>query len=69
MQVELLDAITQIKTELLLQNKCCKDFNVTERILENFNTSNMFQYSKHSKQSMKSNEEEAEEDLNLELFR
>jgi hypothetical protein len=36
MQLHLLDSIIRIRSELLLSQKCCNDFEPTQRMLDNF---------------------------------
>jgi hypothetical protein len=36
MQLNLLDAIVRVRAELLLSNKCCKDFTASPAMLQNF---------------------------------
>jgi sialic acid synthase SpsE len=36
MQLNLLDAIVRVRAELLLSNKCCKDFIASPEMLQNF---------------------------------
>lgn len=39
---EMLEAISRVRAHLQLQGKCCRDFRVTPRMLELFNTGNMY---------------------------
>ena len=36
MQLNLLDSITRIRAELLLSNRCCKNFTPSTKMMENF---------------------------------
>lgn len=42
LQIDMLDAIIRIRSHLQFQGKCCKDFKVTNRMLELFNSANMY---------------------------
>ncbi|KAK4313003.1 hypothetical protein Pmani_015614 [Petrolisthes manimaculis] len=42
LQTDMLNAIIRIRSHLQFQGKCCKDFKVTTRMLELFNSANMY---------------------------
>ena len=42
MQMHMLDALLRIKTDLYFQKKCCTSFEVTPRMLELFNSKDMY---------------------------
>jgi hypothetical protein len=62
MQLNLLDAIVRVRAELLLSNKCCKDFIAFPEMLKNFTSEKVCAVcSTHSS-------EEDSNDMDLELF-
>lgn len=42
LHTDMLDSIIRIRSHLQFQNKCCKDFKVTARMLQLFNAANMY---------------------------
>jgi hypothetical protein len=42
MQLNLLDAIVRVRAELLLSNKCCKDFIASLEMLKNFTSDKVY---------------------------
>ncbi len=42
MSPELLDSIIRTRSRLHLSGQCCQDLNVTRKMLERFNTANMY---------------------------
>ena len=42
MSSSMLEAIVRIRTHLYFKEKCCKDFVATKRMLELFNSKNMY---------------------------
>ena len=62
MQLGLLDAIIRIRANLLLTNKCCKDFTVTPQMLSNMKSDII--YGRGSEETV----ENDNPDLNLDLF-
>lgn len=42
LHTDMTDAIIRIRSHLQFQGKCCKDFKVTTRMLELFNSANMY---------------------------
>ena len=44
MSVQLLNAILRIKVRLYSQNKCCKNFEITDQMLKDFTSSKLYPY-------------------------
>jgi hypothetical protein len=42
MQLNLLDAIVRVRAEILLSNKCCKDFTASPEMLKNFTSDKVY---------------------------
>ena len=61
MQIKLLDAIVRIRTEMILLNKCCKDFTASPEMIQNFTLDKVY-----AADSATSSGED--NDMDLELF-
>ena len=62
MSLKTRDAITRIRTTLYYLSKCCKDFSVTERMLQLFTTENMYEFDEERNRNTISEGEERQED-------
>ena len=52
MQLSMLDALVRIRTEMILNEKCCVKFKITPRMLEMFKTDTVYQLGKEENEAM-----------------
>ena len=52
MQLDMLDALVRIRTQLILSGKCCVDFQITPRMLENYNADTVYALGKEENEAM-----------------